>query len=179
MAKKKRKYNPNLIRLRHSYTLSEISEVYGVHKRTVQSWKKQGLKVIDETSKPYLVIGAEIKQFLKDNRRKRKHPLKPGEFFCPRCQNPRKSLQDQLSVEITNKRLGRYRQAIIIGRYRQAIIKGVCEVCHCPLFLFSSDRKVQELKENGLMLTEHKATLFGSGDSSLNTDIKRGENGES
>ena len=170
MAKKKRKYNPNLVKLRHSYTLAEIAEVYGVHKRTVHSWRKQGLKAIDETSKPYLVIGAEIRRFLKEKSQKRKHPLKPGEFFCPRCQNPRKSLQDQLSVEITNKRL---------GRYRQAIIRGVCEVCHCPLFLFSSDRKVQELKENGLMLTEHKATLFGSGDSSLNTDIKRGENGES
>ena len=171
MVKKKRKFNPNLIRARHSYTFAEISEVYGIHRRTVQNWRKRGLKVIDETSKPYLVIGAEIRRFLKDNSQKRKHPLKPGEFFCPRCKNPRKSLQDRFKIEIRDKRLGK--------KYRQAIMQGVCEVCYCPLFLFSSDRKVQELKENGLILAEHKATLFGSGDSSLNTDIKRGENGES
>lgn len=171
MAKKKRRYNPNLIRLRHSYTFAEIAEIYGIHIRTAHSWRKRGLKVIDEASRPYLVIGAEIKQFLKDNRRRRRHPLQPGEFFCPKCQSPRKSLEDQISVEITDKRLGK--------RYRQAIIRGTCEVCKCPLFLFSSDRKVQELGEKGLILAEHKTTLFGSGDSSLNADIKRGENGES
>ena len=162
MARKKRKYNPNLVKLRHSYTLAEIAEVYGVHTRTVQSWRKRGLKTIDETSRPYLVIGAEIRGFIRENSQKRKHPLKPGEFFCPRCQRPRKSHQDQFSVEITEKRL---------GRYKLAIIKGICEVCRCRLFRFSSDRKIQELKEKGVALAEHKTTLIGSGDSSVNTDI--------
>lgn len=171
MAKKKRKYNPNLVKLRHSYTLAEIAEVYGVHKRTVQSWRKRGLKAIDETSKPYLVIGAEIRGFIKENSEKRKHPLKPREFFCPRCQNPRRSLENRLRVEITEKKLGK--------RYKLAIIKGICEVCRCKLFRFSSDRKIQELKEKGLILAEHKTTLIGSGGSSVNTDIKRGENRES
>jgi len=149
MAKKKRKYNPNLIRLRRSYSFAEISEVYGLHRRTVENWRNQGLKTIDETFKPYLVIGAEVRRFLKERNRRRKYPLKPGEFFCPRCRIPRKSLKDRVSVEITDKKL---------GRYRQAIIKGKCEVCGCRLFRFSSDRKVQELVKTELILTEREKT---------------------
>lgn len=48
MAKKKRTYNTNLIKVRHSYTTVEIAELYKIHRRTVQSWLKQGLQVIDQ-----------------------------------------------------------------------------------------------------------------------------------
>jgi hypothetical protein len=169
MAKKKRRLNPNLVRLRRSYTFAEIAEVYGIHARTVQGWRKQGLNVIDDKSKPFLIIGADVRSFLREKQRKRKRPLKPGEFFCPRCGIPRKSLQNRISVEITNKRL---------GRYRQAIIKGTCKVCRCRLFRFSSDRKVQELTKTGLKIAEHKTSLIGRGDSFVNTDIGGGKNRE-
>jgi hypothetical protein len=170
MAKRKIKHNPNLVRARRSYTFAEIAEVYGVHRRTVENWRNQGLNVIDDKSKPFLVIGADVRSFLREKQRRRKHPLKPGEFFCPRCGAPRESLQDRFSIEITERRL---------GRYRQAIIKGVCEVCRCRLFRFSSDKKVEELMKTGLNIAEHKTSLIGSGDSFVNTDIQRGENGKS
>ena len=171
MVKKKRKYNPNLIKARHAYTFAEIAEVYKIHAGTAQSWRKQGLIVIDEVSRPYLVIGEEIKRFLGDRAQKRKHPLKTGEFFCPKCRGPRKSLPDKLLIEITNKRLGK--------TTKQALIKGMCEACNTKLLLFSSDRKVLELKEKGLTLLEHKKSVYGIEDSSLNTDITRGENDKS
>ena len=163
MAKKKRTYNPNLIKLRHSYTLAEIAEVYKIHATTAHAWRKRGLKPIDETSKPFLFMGAEIRQFIKGQSQKRKHPLNIEEFFCPKCKTQRKSLPAMLSVEITNRRLGR--------AYKQALIKGVCEVCGQALLRFSSDRQVREWNEKGLLLMEHKKTLIGSGDSSLNTYI--------
>lgn len=150
MAKKKKRHNPNLVRLRRSYTFAEIAEVYAVHRRTVQVWRKQGLKVLDDKSKPFLVIGADVRSFLKEKQQRRKHPLKPGEFYCPRCGIPRKSLLDKISIEITDKRL---------GRYRQAIVRGICEVCDCRLFRFSSDRKLEELEKTGLNITEHKTSF--------------------
>jgi len=168
MAKRKIKHNPNLVRLRRSYTFAEIAEVFAVHRRTVQAWRKQGLNVIDDKSKPFLVMGADVRSFLREKQQGRKHPLKPGEFFCPRCGVPRESLQDEFSIEITERRL---------GRYRQAIIKGICEVCRCRLFRFSSDKKVRELMKTGLSIAEHKKSLIGSGGSSVNTDIQRGQNG--
>lgn len=166
---KKRRYNPNRVRRRRCYTFAEIAGIYGVHARTVQGWRKNGLTVVADNSRPYLVPGAEVRRFLREAAQKRKHPLKPGEFFCPRCGRPRRSVENQILVEFTGKRL---------GRYRQAILKGFCEVCACSLHLFSSDRKVQELRETGLTLAERETTLIGSEDSSLNADIKRGENRE-
>ena len=167
MTKNKRTYNPNLIKIRHSYTLAEIAEVYKIHARTAQSWHKQGLNAIDETTRPYLFIGAEIRRFLKERTRNRKHPLKEGEFFCVKCHKPRKSLNNKITIEVTDKKLGK--------TCKQAFIKGVCAVCTQPLRLFSSDRKVQELKAKSLFIKEHRTQLTGNGDSSLNTDIKRGK----
>ena len=75
MAKKKRKYNPNLVRSRRSYTLEEIAEIYTLHIRTVQDWHINGLKSIDPNRKPLLVLGEEIRRYLKQKSQKRKHKL--------------------------------------------------------------------------------------------------------
>jgi hypothetical protein len=163
MAKKKRNHNPNLIKAMHSYTFADIAEALHIHSRTVQSWH---LEVIDKATKPYLVYGAELRRFLKVKRQKKMHPLKIGEFYCPKCRKPQISLPDKLRVEFTGKNLGK--------RYKQVFIRGICEICKRPLFLFSSDRKIQELEKNGVFLQEHKTAILGSEDSSYNADIKRG-----
>lgn len=165
MAKKKKNYNPNLIKARRSYTIKEIAEVYGRHSQTVQRWLKQGLKPIEGISNPYLIMGEEVRRFLKERRLKRKYSLKPGEFFCPKCHSPRKSLYNRHSIEATGR---------MLGKHRQLIIKGVCEVCGHRLLLFSSDRKVQELKEKGLLILEQETALTGRGYSSINAYIGEG-----
>jgi hypothetical protein len=138
---KKRKPNPNLVRSRHSYTFAEIAEVYGIHVRTVQSWRKKGMRVIDEMTKPYLVLGYDVRVFLKERAQKRRSPLEIGEFFCPRCRGPRRSQPGKLFAEATGKTLG--------PRFRQVLIRGVCTVCGQTLVLFSSDRKVEEWRKGG------------------------------
>ena len=142
MKKFKRNHNPNRIKERHTYTFAEISEDLKVHPRTVQSWHKQGLKVLDETSRPYYVYGEDLKKFLIVKRQKQKHPpLKTGEFFCTKCQGARKSRPENLTFEITTRKLGK--------TSKQASIRGICEVCGQPLLLFSSDRKFEELIKGG------------------------------
>ena len=42
----KKTRNPNLVKARHSYTFQEIAEVYKVHLRTVQNWRKKGLEIL-------------------------------------------------------------------------------------------------------------------------------------
>ncbi len=165
MTKIKRNHNQNLIKERHSYRFAEIAETLSVHTRTVQQWHKQGLKVLDEARKPYLVYGVDLKQFLKDKRQKQKHPLKTGEFFCPKCCSARKSLPENITFEVTQKKLGK--------TSKQAFVRGICEVCGQPLLLFSSDRKIEELKIKGVFSSERKTTLYGNRDSSCNTDIGR------
>ena len=170
ITRKKKKYNTNLVKARHSYTLKETAELFNLHTGTVQRWRKEGLRVIDDGSKPFLVIGEEIKRFLKEKSRKRKHPLGPGEFFCTKCKTARKSQLDKLSVEISGKTLGKI--------HKQVIVKGICEVCNQRLFRFSSDRKVKERQKKEPLLLEHKRTIIGSEDSPLNAYITRGGNNE-
>lgn len=148
MKKKKRTYNHNLIRTRSTYTFKELAEVFRLHTRTIQGWRKTGLMVLDEETKPFLILGEEIIHFLKEKRQKRKHPLNPGEFFCITCRTPRCSQPDKLSITITDKWLGK--------TARQAFIRGICEVCGRRLTLFSSDKKVQKMPEGGALPTEYK-----------------------
>jgi len=164
---RKMKYNTNLIRKKHCYTIKEIKELFGIHIGTVQNWTKQGLKVVEGSTKPFYISGEELKYFLKERAKKRKSPpLKADEFFCPKCHYPRKSLPLMLTLEKTNKKLGK--------KYMKVNIRGVCEECGQPLIRFSSDRNVKELMKKGLPITEQHIALIGIGDSSVNNDIKEG-----
>lgn len=164
---KKRTYNYNLIKSRRTYTFEELSAVLRIHIRTIQSWRKEGLNVLDEATRPFWILGEEIIRFLKDKRQKRKRPLNPGQFYCTTCRKPQYSLPDKFSIITTNKRLGKTAY--------QILIKGICEVCGRRLTVFSSDKKI--LKDN-LLPKGHQTTLFDNSNSSLNTDILKGDKNE-
>jgi len=132
MKKKKRKFNPQLIKARRSYTFAEIAEFYGVDKRTVQRWRKEGMHIFDQTTLPFLVMGEDVKKFLKGQESKKKCRLKPDEFFCTRCKAPRLSESEKLYTERTNKKLGK--------TCTLNIIKGICNVCGNKVNRFSSEK---------------------------------------
>lgn len=165
MTKKKRNHKYNLIRTRRTYSVTQLAETLKIHARTVQSWIKQGLFTIGKDGNSYLMLGEDIRLFLINKRQKQKHPLKAGEFYCAKCQQPRKSLPDRLELIITNKQLGK--------ASKQAFIKGNCEICNTRLTLFSSDKKAQEWQVKDMFLLEHKKVLLGNGNSSYNTDKER------
>ncbi len=167
MTKKKRNHNLKSLKNRRSYTLAEISEKLDVHVRTVQSWRKGGLEVINPESKPFLILGQDLKDFLKACARRRRHPLKTGEFFCPHCHLARKSLPDKITLKHTERKLG--------PTFKQVIIHGVCEVCGQGMIRFSSDRKAQKWLAECMQSQEQKAVIVGNEYCSLNTDIERGE----
>jgi hypothetical protein len=137
----------------------------GTHLRTVQIWRSERLKILTDEVKPYLVMGQDIRDFIKDRIRKRKKPLQPGQFFCPRCQQPRNSLAQHLRIEFTNRMLG--------PLHRQAIIKGICEVCGIRVSVFSSELKAAQWHKNELNITEQPTGLSGSVDSCTNADISK------
>ena len=167
MAKKKRTYSPSRIKGRRTYISKELAEVFRIHIRTIQRWRKDGLAALDEKARPFLFSGEEIIRFLKEKRKKRKQNLKPGEFFCITCRTPRHSKPNKFSIIITGTPLGK--------TARQAFIKGICETCGRPLTIFSSDRKIQEMRNAGMLPEEHKIALIDNSNSSLNTDILRGQ----
>jgi len=164
LKKKKRNHNTNRIKSRHTYTIKEIGELLNVHIRTVHSWTKTGLPVLDTDSKPHLIMGIKLKNFLKLRKAGRKRPLKDGEFFCTRCKAARKSLLSEIRAVLTGKSLGK--------KYSQVTIKGKCESCGNRLSRFSSDRQLEVFKNKVLKSKERENTLTGCKSRSMDADIQ-------
>jgi hypothetical protein len=118
---------------------------------------------MDESTKPYLVMGSEIRRFIRFERKKRKHPCKIDEIFCTKCNRARKSLNGKLIGIITDLKSGKK------GQF--GFIKGICEVCNQPIQRFSSDKQLKELKKQGIISTVLEMHIDGSTSSTLNINI--------
>lgn len=80
------KYNLHLIKERASYSVDQMALLFGVNKKTPLRWLGEGLSVIEENTKPLLVMGKELKKFLRLKKQKRKTTLAEGEYYCMKCQ---------------------------------------------------------------------------------------------
>ena len=59
-----------------NYTIKELSKELGVNKKTCLRWIAEGLKIIDGSKKPILIMGSEAKKFLRNKDAKKKVKLK-------------------------------------------------------------------------------------------------------
>ncbi len=90
--KKRRTYNPRLVKATQSYYIQEIADLLGLHKNAVLRWvRDKGLSVIDN-QKPYLVNGSDLIIFLNTQQKLRRCKCQPDEFYCLRCHAPRQAL---------------------------------------------------------------------------------------
>lgn len=80
--------NPRLAKIHRSYSVEEISRLFAVHKNTVRTWLRQGLKAIDD-QRPTLVRGEELSRFLADRRARTKQACGPGRIYCLACRAPK------------------------------------------------------------------------------------------
>ncbi|MDH5887684.1 helix-turn-helix domain-containing protein [Vibrio sp. 10N.222.54.F12] len=85
----KKRLNPNLAKIHRSYTVGEVAELYKVDKRTVRNWIKDGLPVFDEV-RPLLVLGTDLRLFIRQRRIGNKRKCKSSELYCFKCRSPRK-----------------------------------------------------------------------------------------
>ena len=88
-----RRIDPRRIKTHFPYTVEEAADALGVHKNTVRMWIKGGLAVADDR-RPTVMSGAAIRAFLENRLKARKSPLKPGEFYCFRCREPKSPAGD-------------------------------------------------------------------------------------
>lgn len=128
--------NLKMIKTRYAYTCVEIAELLDVHPGTVKAWIKEGLSVV-ENSFPYLIIGAELKSFLKKRIESRRCRLALDEFYCTKCRAPRRSHIDQIEAVPTGKTLGNGQDELML--------KGLCIECGTPLNRISFIDRVKEI----------------------------------
>lgn len=84
----KRTYNPRLIKATWPYTVQEIAELLKVHKNAVTRWIAEGL-VADCSSRPYLIRGKNLIDFIVGRQAKRRAKCGLGQFYCLKCRGPR------------------------------------------------------------------------------------------
>lgn len=113
----------NRIKLRKSYSITEMASLLGIDRKTCGRWiKNEGLKVIEENTYPLLVMGADLEDFIRKKRAKRKVPLGEDEFFCFGCHKRVKSKIGSESIVKTGKRIGK-------ENLEQLKKTGNCEAC--------------------------------------------------
>lgn len=96
------KLNPQKINKHMSYTIEEISRVLDVVPKTCYRWIDEGLPIVPESKKPILILGSDLKEFLREKSRKRKVPLGRSQFYCFTCK--RAVFAKRGSIEVLKNR---------------------------------------------------------------------------
>lgn len=160
-----KKYRISKISRDKCYSIAEIAENQMRHKRTIQSWIRQGLVVLDKNRRPYLVLGEDLIEFLKVKQVSRKVKLKDDECYCVKCRAARKGIPETLKLEYTGKSIG--------PKAKQVLLRGKCEVCGTPIQRFTSDKKIRSYDGNNMKLKELKQRLWCNNYNSLDNDKKK------
>jgi DNA-binding XRE family transcriptional regulator len=140
------------LRTRRSYLTRELAELLDVSPRTVEAWREAGLRPLDETTRPNLYLGRNVKEFLRVRLTARKCPLAADEFYCTRCRTGRRSLAGEIVETATGK--------LFENGKEQILLLGECSECGQILVRFGS-RKAKiapdldtPAKEAKIVLTE-------------------------
>jgi hypothetical protein len=160
----KKTFNVNLIKTHISYSTQEVAELLGTRKETVLLWhKKEGLSAIDNKI-PRIFKGFVLKGFIRNRQKQRKHKCKGDELFCFKCQKPRQSIDNSVSVVMLNE--------------KELNIKGICSVCNTKMYKKNAVKNLAELKKIYLIEAVHNkhltASCNSSGIISLKEDLKNG-----
>jgi len=116
------KYNLHLIKGRRSYSADDLRRLYGIVPKTFSRWIESGLKVVEEGVRPLLVMGGDLRQFLKKIRTDRKVKLNENEFFCYKCHKKIRARIGTEEIIKTGKKIGK-------DNADQTKKIGLCEVC--------------------------------------------------
>ncbi len=128
----KRHHNHRLVKIHRSYTVEEITKLFGVHKNTVRSWLKDGLATIDN-KRPMMIAGHDLVEFIKKRRTKNKQTCKPGELFCVKCRAPKLPAEGMADYSPVTEKFGNLVafcpdcESIMNQRVSLARIESVCE----------------------------------------------------
>lgn len=116
------KYNLSKIRCKTAYTTQEISQLLDVNRKTILRWFKEGLEMLDPSRTPKLVMGYDLKSFIKAKREIKQAKLGWNEFYCLRCRKAVLAKRGSEQTEKTGKNIG------LENRY-QEIISAKCKEC--------------------------------------------------
>lgn len=104
-----------------------------IHPQAVRRWIRVGLRTIDH-SRPFLVHGSDLIDFLTLRQSSRKQRCGHNQFFCCRCRTPRGALDNRVNIQILN--------------LKQLNISGRCERCGALMNRAGSVEKLDDYRKS-------------------------------
>ncbi len=155
-----RRYNPQKVKIHHSYDVAEVANLLDVHKNTVRIWIKEGLPVVD-SRRPTLILGGELRTFLKSRRVRNKRKCQPGEFYCFGCRAQRWPAGNMVDFQSITEKVGN--------------ITALCEQCESVMHQRIAAERLKQLPgEIEITFTQEHKRIVDRSHPSVNSDFKRG-----
>ena len=123
-----RRVNPMAVKANATYDIFEAAHALKVTPATIRNWIKDGLEAMT-SSKPYLILGASIREYLRAKYAAARRPLKDDELFCPSCGTGRKPF----NMQVTQTPL----------TARTDLLRGICKHCGCTATRMISHKQRQ------------------------------------
>ena len=143
------------IKGKYSYTVEEAARALNLHRNTVRNWVRRGGLPAMTGSRPHLILGAVLVEFLKGKRLALKRKCGLGEFYCLKCRAPRKPVAELIE-----------QRPMVSGRTQ---IIGICSTCERLMHRFVANRNLQaSLREFGVHSEPADGSLTDTSYRSLN-----------
>jgi excisionase family DNA binding protein len=143
------------IKGKYSYTSEEAARALNVHRNTVRNWLRSGALPAMTGSRPHLILGALLVEFLKRRRLAQKRKCGLGELYCLKCRAPRKPVAELIE-----------HRPMTSGRTR---IVAICSSCERLMHRFVANRNLEaSLREFGVLCGPADGSLTDTGYLSLN-----------
>ena len=124
-----KKYEARKIKTKRSYTFKEIADLLGLHIRTIQSWHTDGMLTLEGSNNPYLVMGIDVQNYIKQQKLKHKVNLKSNEFYCVSCRQA-----------VIPAKVYKYIGNIMMGGHKHSIrLNGQCPNCNHIVNKFTTE----------------------------------------
>lgn len=156
--KRKRHPNHRLVKSHRSHTVEEIARLFAIHRNTVRSWIKTGLRTVDNR-RPMLVQGRDLVEFLLRRRMNKKRTCGPGELYCLRCRSPKRPAGDMVEFRPTTGNSGN--------------LTAICPDCGCLIHRIVAAGKLEQFQQELNVFSSQALPHIREIDQpSLNSDLR-------
>ena len=115
-----------------AYSVNDIAERFDVHPQTVRNWIKGGLPTIDQ-SRPVLIHGTELKEFLRVRNKRNKRRCAINEIYCLPCRKPQVPAGGMVDYEPNDEIKG--------------CLIGLCPSCDRVINRYASLESIKQVKQ--------------------------------
>ena len=101
----KHQFSHRRVKRLRTYDVGEAARATNVTTATVRAWIKRGLLTVPQT-RPTIIRGADLIQFLQNQKQTRKKPCGAGRIFCLSCKEPKRPAFDEIEFVLDGPKTG-------------------------------------------------------------------------